>query len=304
MTILYVGGWGRSGSTLIGNILNEIKEFIHVGELRHIWENGFIHDRSCGCGRTFHECKLWSQVARRVHASESIPDPERMAQLRDTVGAKNSDVIWRVLGLGKPTSEETTYARAVTRLYEIIADVAECSVIVDTSKTPSHGFTLYESGLDVQFVHLVRDPRATAFSWQRKIRREDTYGTRHMESFTPYANAKRWMICNGTMEAIRQAVPDRYSLIKYEHFVQDPKHTITRLLRNHGFHSTPRFRDKHEVYLSGNHTVWGNPKRSRTGYISIYDDDEWKQSLPSQDRSTVTALTWPLLARYDYLNII
>jgi hypothetical protein len=229
-----------------------------------------------------------------------------MAHIRDADGMKNPDVILQVLGLREPTHQQSEYTQAISSLYELISEVSGCSVIVDSSKTPSHGFTLHRAGLDVHFTHLVRDPRATAYSWQRKLLRDDVKGkNRKMESYTPSANAKRWMICNATMETVRRAAPDNYTLVRYEDFVEYPRQFIEQLLDGIGFQgvSLP-FRSSREVILGKNHTVWGNPKRTRTGHISIYNDDEWKQSLTWQARATVTALTWPLLIRYGYSNII
>ena len=36
--VLYVGGWGRSGSTLLDLALGQIPGFVSVGELRYLWE--------------------------------------------------------------------------------------------------------------------------------------------------------------------------------------------------------------------------------------------------------------------------
>lgn len=38
-TVLYISGWCRNGSTLIGNLLNEIEGYFHTGELHYLWRN-------------------------------------------------------------------------------------------------------------------------------------------------------------------------------------------------------------------------------------------------------------------------
>src|SRR5439155_14642762 len=64
----------------------------------------------------------------------------------------------------------TEHATALGNLNAAIADVSGCSVIVDSSKLPTYAFVLKKvPGLEVHIVHLVRDSRATAFSWQRNI---------------------------------------------------------------------------------------------------------------------------------------
>ena len=36
--VLYILGWGRSGSTVLGNILGEVDGFFCAGELHYLWE--------------------------------------------------------------------------------------------------------------------------------------------------------------------------------------------------------------------------------------------------------------------------
>jgi len=49
--VLYILGWGRSGSTVLGNILGEIDGFFSAGELHYLWERSLVEGRACGCGR-------------------------------------------------------------------------------------------------------------------------------------------------------------------------------------------------------------------------------------------------------------
>ena len=35
LTVLYITGWCRSGSTVLGNVLAEVPGVVHVGELPH-----------------------------------------------------------------------------------------------------------------------------------------------------------------------------------------------------------------------------------------------------------------------------
>ena len=48
--VLYIAGPGRSGSTVLGNVLGEIEGFFHGGELNFIWEHNLIENRLCSCG--------------------------------------------------------------------------------------------------------------------------------------------------------------------------------------------------------------------------------------------------------------
>ena len=60
--VLYIARFGRSGSTILGNVLGEVEGFFHGGELRSIWEHGLILNKVCGCGVPFRECEMWRPV--------------------------------------------------------------------------------------------------------------------------------------------------------------------------------------------------------------------------------------------------
>ena len=48
-------------------------------------------------------------------------------------------------------------------------DIAKLPIMIDSSKWPTYGFLLSTiESFDMYVLHLVRDPRACAFSWQRK----------------------------------------------------------------------------------------------------------------------------------------
>jgi hypothetical protein len=42
--------------------------------------------------------------------------------------------------------------------------------------------------------------------------------------------------------------------------------------------------------------------RFRTGQITIRQDERWRDAMPAGQQRAVTALTFPLLARYGYLR--
>src|SRR6476469_754930 len=54
--VLFIAGWGRSGSTLLDRMLGQVPGVFSAGELRDIWDRGVREDRLCGCGQPFHEC--------------------------------------------------------------------------------------------------------------------------------------------------------------------------------------------------------------------------------------------------------
>src|SRR4051794_15439538 len=64
--VLYIGGYGRSGSTLLVQLLGQIEGFHSVGEMWNIWQQCFTENQLCGCGKPFHECPFWSAVVEEA----------------------------------------------------------------------------------------------------------------------------------------------------------------------------------------------------------------------------------------------
>ena len=78
--ILYIGGWGRSGSTIISNVLGSLEGYVSIGEARYLWDRGIIQDRICGCGENFSKCLFWRDVLREFRAAGPIIDPQKMVK--------------------------------------------------------------------------------------------------------------------------------------------------------------------------------------------------------------------------------
>ena len=68
--VLYIIGTGRSGSTLLANMLGSTEGMFSAGELRFIWDRGFAEDRRCGCSLRFAACPTWSGIVDRAFGDE------------------------------------------------------------------------------------------------------------------------------------------------------------------------------------------------------------------------------------------
>ena len=48
--VVLIVGRGRSGSTILDNVLGGIEGFVSVGELHNLWRRAILKGRLCGCG--------------------------------------------------------------------------------------------------------------------------------------------------------------------------------------------------------------------------------------------------------------
>jgi hypothetical protein len=304
--VLYLGGLGRSGTTVLERVLGELPGTCSVGELVHLWQRGVLDDETCGCGDPFSRCPFWTEVGRRAFGGWDPALAHRMEELRARVD--RTRFIPRLLAprlLGRQLPELREYVSAFLRLYRAIGEATGGAVVIDSSKHSSLAFCLRtEPGIDLRIVHVVRDSRGVAYSWTKEVQRPEASGEALMTQYSPARSAALWTGHNLFFGLLgRLGTPTR--LLRYEDFVTDPRTVLGELAGFACMDMPPGsldFLDGATATLSPSHTVAGNPMRFRTGPTTLRRDDAWRDQLPPRRRWLVAALTSPLLARYGYLR--
>ena len=302
MKTLYIAGFGRSGSTLLDNLLGGVEGFFSAGELCYTWAQNLPHTGLCGCGKTPRRCEVWGQV----FASDSVGniDVREMARLEShALRTRHLPLMLAPHGEAILQRSLDGYLKNLGMFYEEIQHVTGARVIVDSSKTPAYGWALERTpGVEMYVVHLVRDPRATAYSWLKKKHQPDRGEAGYMDQHPPAKSSALWTSWNATAERL-WGRSDRYLRLRYEDFVADPRATLQRILTLVDERDAePPFIEGREVELGTTHTIAGNPNRFASGKTELRLDDEWMHRMGRRDRALVTALTLPLLARYGYLR--
>lgn len=306
-TVLFIAGWGRSGSTLLTCALGQCPGTISVGETRDIWRRGVVENRACGCGVPFWDCSFWSAVGEAAFGGWQQLDVDEIHGLRRSV-----DRPWRYpslrrasAGRSNPGSQVARYEELVLSLYRAIADVSGAKVVIDSSKIATYGLILRSAGLPVRAIHLVRDSRGVIHSWRKTMARGDQAG--RMDQMIRYGTASasvRYLLYNSMASDLGGAgIPTRR--VRYEDLVARPALVVPDLCEFAELSPSPEFLDRltsGQVHLEATHTVDGNPMRFQTGDVTLDTDDAWRTHLPAWPRRFVTAVTSPLLARYDYLG--
>lgn len=299
--VLFIAGAGRSGSTLLEMILGQLDGFVSIGELRFIWERGFIEDRLCGCGEPFSLCPFWTSVVKHALGSPPRVDPREMIEVQRR-GTRIRHLP-RILARADRRILEAMdpYTGAMERLLRSIREQTSARVIVDSSKLPTYGHAIGRlPSVDLRVIHLIRDPRATAFSWMRTRTLPDREGET-MQRQRPAKSAALWTIWNWTTQRLWGADPKRYLLLRYEDLVLEPPACLEKILSFVGEHpATLPFASNHQVDLRATHSAAGNPSRFRTGLVEIRSDDEWRSGLDERARRTVEMISRPLLRRFGY----
>lgn len=300
--VLYIAGAGRSGSTLLGRLLGQPGEAVHVGEMVYLWRRGFLEQHICGCGAPFYECPFWTEVFGRGFGGFGGVDYQAMLETKRQL--ERTRTLPRLLSPWKTPAQRRLlgeYRHVLQTLYRAIVETSGARVVIDGSKSEAYGYLLDTvPGLDVRGLHLVRDSRAVAYSHGRR-KPDPALGIAAgaLTTTPPSQAALRW---DATNLLLSWKMPgNSRALLRYEDFVADPETTLRRLWAQMDEPAPPLdFLQTMPMRLRTNHTVAGNPDRFQAE-VTIRPDSEWHQKMTPRDRRLVTALTFPGLLRYGYL---
>lgn len=301
--VLFIGGYGRSGSTLLDRVLGTTDGVFSIGELRHIWREGYLEDRLCGCGQPFRSCPFWQEVTARAFDPLGGLDVAEVLAVKDRVD-RYPRVAQLATGVASPSRRRDLrwYGERLRALYRSVGEVSGADVVVDSSKDVSHGWVLraIDPPLDLHVVHLVRDSRAVAWSWRRK--KFNPGSGRDMEQYSLVRTSAEWVAINALTAAHRRAGTP-YQQVHYERFVAEPAAVVGDVLERigEGHRAVPVDADG-RVDLQVGHTVAGNPNRFRGGTTAIRSDDEWRERMPRAERAVVGGLTLPGLVGHGFVR--
>jgi hypothetical protein len=193
------------------------------------------------------------------------------------------------------------YAGYYQRIYQAAGQVAGARLVVDSSKHGALAWCLRHTDLDLRVVHVIRDARAVAYSWTRRVIRPES-GRAEMTRYRPGRSALLWNAQNSALGLLAgRGVP--VLRVRYEQFVADPVRTLRQVAGFAGLDLATAdldFLGRSRVTLGTGHSAAGNPMRFTVGTVPLRRDDAWRRELNPGHRRLVAALCAPLLAAYGY----
>ena len=261
--LVYIGGYGRSGSTLLEYLLTANPVIAACGEVASVLKKRPTKKKKCTCGRLVGRCSVWG-----------------------------------FLDLGGPHSV-WDHAKLTLALLENSSQ--RYAAIVNSSKT-SWGsiitpFDLRRRlGQRFQLVHVIRNPRAVCWSAIKKGKRRRSLTNCWLRCCW---STFGWWSANLACEIFCWFHPARYFRVRYEDLVKSPEallHCLFDTVLPETVHVLA------ELGSSDNrHQLYGNRMRNQGLLLSdVHEDVGWKTEMPATYRRLVSCLSWPLRRRYGY----
>ncbi|MGD9509620.1 MAG: sulfotransferase [Geminicoccaceae bacterium] len=295
MRVVYIGGYGHSGSTLLNIMLGQAPGIMGAGELFRLAGAAWSREEFCSCGVALPRCPTWNGIVDHWTAHVGGDAVARYHRLQRA--CERWPIPVRENGLWQD------YAGHTIGLFTAIRDVTGCATIVDSSKIPARARALAQvSGLDLRLVHLVRDGRGVAWSMRRRMAPDPRAGIQAgKRERSVIRTALMWMWTNLMVERIARALaPERAVRVTYEALAEDPATTLERLGSAIGADLSAVSRMLSQgAPLAPGHVMAGNRLRMHDA-LRLRPDLEWQARLPEEQRRLVERLCRPVLRRYGY----
>jgi len=213
--VVYVMGAGRSGSTLLGVMLDNCRGLFYAGELDAWLRRGGRPNDGREAVREF-----WGDVA------EAIGPRDVDLLLGETcwIGLEHS------AALVKPRIRRMArrliypYRRFNRALFDAIARTAGVSTVIDSSHYPLRALELRRTnGLDVFIIMLVRDPQGVIASF----RSNKSQGEKRVLA----ANAYLWLTHALGLAVYLTHPRSKRAFVRYEDLLANPARTVDRIIR-------------------------------------------------------------------------
>lgn len=293
--LIYIAGYGRSGSTLLDIALGTQPGIMGAGEVttlaRHVWPNG----EYCACGARVPDCPTWQPIVAGWQdgaVAQFLRDYRRMQE-------RTEGLVGRYRRFGDRSRAE--HAERTVRLFHSMAKVTGRSILVDSSKLPGRGFALAGlAGVELFVVHLVRDGRGVAWSLMKRHARQVEQGVqRDLRPKPVLYTAARWAMINLATERLcRRLGPSHAMRVRYEDFVADPGAIIQAIVTRLNAAPGPATAAIPATFAP-QHQVAGSRHRMQRS-ITVREDESWKTEMPRSRQILFTLACAGLLRRYGY----
>lgn len=305
-TIVYIAGYGRSGSTLLCAVLGASENAVGVGEFRRLFSCYTKKSHFCGCGVELRDCEFWGKVIRRFKDENELTDLTQAEQVTKRC-EQGGGAGW--LPSRMPTQKDwAEYQRIWSSLISITCEIAGVDILIDSSKSSyvsADRARLLSKFVNVVQVHLVRDPRAVTLSTLNSQKKREQRAQLQASPFRAVQSLLGWTLANAYFLLITQHVSSMKSVrVRYEDFTQHSVESIERLGRECDLDTSTvltKLRDSEEI-VAGHIFAGDNNLKHGGGYIIRPVGESWRQNLTGYSKY-LAFITYPVARAFGYMKL-
>jgi hypothetical protein len=284
--VAFVGGSGRSGSTILDMMLGGHQDALSLGQIDQLRQ--WVDTANvCTCGRALSECPLWSRVL-----GDGARDPTVVPPGLNVEGQVNKVArIVPALVTGRPAGAADPAVAQTWDLLERVAAVSGARVLVDSSKSLLRFAKLAADPARhdrLRLVHIVRDPRGYVASRSFSKPAPSARGFVGLTEAQPRSKAvSDWIVQNLlTMLIGRLRHRGRYRVVTYETLVARPEETLRELAAFLGIGFSPSMLPP--MAREDYHLIGGNS--ARLAFTELRPDTSWEQKLTRREQRVIWVL--------------
>lgn len=261
--LIYIVGFGRSGSTVLDILIGSHNQVFPCGELINLIHS-FSNGEYCACGKKVFDCRFWSKVVSRWILKQNLSegDVRLFAKLDRLYGHPKSIRAWMTAFFPRITNQHRWYLKNLGVLLKEIKLASGETIITDSSKSPVRLLQIahvWEGELIP--IHLVKHPAGVIDSLSKTQKADLEKGVqKDLKSKSEIRTALLWTVINRLTECVVNRVREQGARIRYEDFVAEPQKTVKVILDDFDYHPP----------LATQHICAGNRLRmSKDGCINI-----------------------------------
>lgn len=261
-TIIYIAGYGRSGSTLLDMVLSLHPDVVGTGELTNLFYEA---------SQKRLDVLQWEKYTNS-YTHEDLIENDRITkkmQFFPFCRSKKTNNLYRTI-------------------WDSVLDYGlgfnKAKFIVDSSKTTTlslwRPLLLRKLGYRVKVIHLIRDVRAVMYSEGTKgsnVALE--YGGKIRKNGGEFRVLLSWLWTNFVTRIIYGWNND-YTIFRYEEFTNNPTKSLVKLNEKIGSLLNPPLPNLSIPVVTNNLGISGNRLR-RKNNIKIKPDEKWRDKLPA-----------------------
>ena len=295
MQIVFICGYGRSGSTLLNRVLGSHEEAIAIGEFYQMWRYFLCKNHVCSCGKHLTRCPLWKAAITSVakNSNHNFVKETKKILYKHTPkykGIINTDEK-NNLTTRKYAREKREIKIRLKKVYKSISEISNKSIIVDASKYVPYAKLLTEIGdIEVKYIHIVRDLINVHSS--RSERKKIANTGKHTDRYSFVRTYLGWHVYN--IMAKKLCSKSMSCNIKYENMCREPARTIQNIVEKLqlGWDVNQIFTGPRAVYLPKGHIPAGNAMRFENREIKIEDRNKKDNSTSEILKRLVKTVTF------------